>query len=53
MKPVIDSVPVMLSTVNLPPLDICPLGPGPDQVTVGVGLPLILLNKDTVPEPPD
>ena len=45
----IDNVPVILSTVNLPPLVIGLLS-GPVQVTVGVGLPLILVNKDIVTE---
>ena len=43
----IDNVPAF--TVNLPPLVIGLLS-GPAQVTVDVGLPLILVNKDIVTE---
>ena len=43
----IDNVPAF--TVNLPPL-VIELLSDPVQVTVGVGLPLILVNKDIVTE---
>ena len=45
----IDKVLVILSTVNFPPLVIGLLS-GPVQITVGIGLPLILVNKDIVTE---
>ena len=52
VKPVMDNTPVILFTVNLPPVIIVSLL-GPVQVTVGIGLPLTLANKDIATELPD
>lgn len=52
VNPLLDNTPVILFTVNLPPVVIVSLF-GPVQVTVGTGLPLTLANKNIVTKLPD